>query len=119
MKAGFLLSAPAGQHFSSRLLPQDCKCFIVEIEIILISLFSIFIYMVAVGLDRGNWNRSSTHPDPASGHANPPEQCPSILDRLAVPIFSAAQFFRVITWVAQITAPATEQFSLRTKRGYR
>ncbi|MGO7426349.1 hypothetical protein ACCT09_43010, partial [Rhizobium ruizarguesonis] len=67
MKAGFLLSAPAGQHFSSRLLPQNCKCFIVEIEIILISLFSIFIYMVTVGLDRGNWNRSSTHPDPASG----------------------------------------------------
>jgi hypothetical protein len=43
----------------------------------------------------------------------------AFLDRLAVPIFSAAQFFRVITWVAQITAPATEQFSLRTKRGYR
>ncbi|TAZ78333.1 hypothetical protein ELH68_11405 [Rhizobium ruizarguesonis] len=40
----------------------------------------------------------------------------AFLDRLAVPIFSDAQFFRVITWVAQITAPATEQFSLRTKR---
>ncbi|WP_392711315.1 hypothetical protein [Rhizobium ruizarguesonis] len=43
----------------------------------------------------------------------------AFLERLAVPIFSDAQFFRVITRaVAQVTATATEQFSLRTKRGY-
>ncbi|MGO7036822.1 hypothetical protein ACCS60_00480 [Rhizobium acaciae] len=108
-----------GQQFSIRLLLQDFKCFIVEIEVNLVSLFRVFIYMVTGSLDRGNLERKfHTSRYGIGGMPNRQNSAQAFLDGLAVPICSDAQIFQVITWVAQITATATEQFSLRTKRGY-
>ncbi|MGO7078142.1 hypothetical protein ACC713_12605 [Rhizobium johnstonii] len=118
MKAGFLLSVPAANSsrsaycykISSALLLKSKSISFPNLEYSYIWSRAVSIAVIGTQV---HTSRSGIGGMPIRQNS-----AQAFLDRLAVPICSDAQFFLVITWVAQITATATEHFSLRTKRGY-